>query len=346
MFFAAVTIRLGAVRIYGRVIHEFDPWFNFRATKYLEEHGWAKFSTWYDYESWYPLGRPVGTTTYPGMMVTAVAIFRAIGTIGPSLGLDPVTLNDVCVFIPAGFAVLTCIFTYGLAYEATRSSNVALASAGIMAILPAHLMRSVAGGFDNESMAVAAICATFFFWTRALRSDASWPYAFVCAASYIYMVATWGGYTFVLNMIGVHTAVLLLTPDGGGFTRNLHRCYTIWYLIGTAGAVQFPIVGWQPLQSMEQLGPLGVFLLLQLLWIIDVIVLRCGKEWEPRTVARFKRDAIAVALGAGAIAVGSLLPEGTCIFAKFVSMFSFFCFSIRNEYEELSVAVLENVVCV
>ena len=34
-------------------------------------------------------------------------------------------------------------------------------------------------------------------------------------------------------------------------------------LIGTWGAVQFPIVGWQPLKSMEQLGPLGIFFGLQ-----------------------------------------------------------------------------------
>jgi dolichyl-diphosphooligosaccharide--protein glycosyltransferase len=304
VFYAAVSIRLGAVRIYGRVIHEFDPWFNFRATKYLEENGWYKFSTWYDYESWYPLGRPVGTTTYPGMMVTAVAIFRALTWLGV-----PCSINDVCVFIPAGFAVLTCYFTYRLAFEATRSANVALASAAIMSVLPAHLMRSVAGGFDNESMAVAAICATFFFWTRALRFDTSWPYAFVSALSYIYMVATWGGYTFVLNMIGVHTAVLLLAPDGNGFTRRLHRCYTIWFVVGTAGAVQFPIVGWQPLQSMEQLGPLGVFALLQLMWLVDAVIARYT-HWSSAKAARFRRDALALALGVGVVAAASLVPKG------------------------------------
>ena len=31
---------------YGRVIHEFDPWFNFRATQYLVDNGYDKFSTW------------------------------------------------------------------------------------------------------------------------------------------------------------------------------------------------------------------------------------------------------------------------------------------------------------
>ena len=57
--YLAYDIRLYAVKEYGRIIHEFDPWFNYRATEYLAEHGWFKFCNWFDYMSWYPLGRPV-----------------------------------------------------------------------------------------------------------------------------------------------------------------------------------------------------------------------------------------------------------------------------------------------
>merc|ERR1719269_349759 len=74
----AYKIRLYAIKTYGRVIHEFDPWFNFRATKYLADNGWQRFFTWFDYESWYPLGRPVGTTIYPGMQITSVWIWKAL----------------------------------------------------------------------------------------------------------------------------------------------------------------------------------------------------------------------------------------------------------------------------
>ena len=35
--YSAYAIRLFAVQEYGRIIHEFDPWFNFRATQYLAE---------------------------------------------------------------------------------------------------------------------------------------------------------------------------------------------------------------------------------------------------------------------------------------------------------------------
>ena len=80
--YTAYTIRLFAINTYGLVIHEFDPWFNFRATQYLSDNGVKAFFQWFDYMSWYPLGRPVGTTIYPGMQLTSVAIHRALAFLG------------------------------------------------------------------------------------------------------------------------------------------------------------------------------------------------------------------------------------------------------------------------
>jgi dolichyl-diphosphooligosaccharide--protein glycosyltransferase len=42
----------------------------------LQVSGWTDFFRWYDYKSWYPLGRPVGTTIYPGMQISSVMIWR------------------------------------------------------------------------------------------------------------------------------------------------------------------------------------------------------------------------------------------------------------------------------
>ena len=42
----AYNIRLYAVEEFGAVIHEFDPYFNFRSAEYLVEHGWNKFMNW------------------------------------------------------------------------------------------------------------------------------------------------------------------------------------------------------------------------------------------------------------------------------------------------------------
>lgn len=45
---AAYHIRMYAIEGFGRVIHEFDPWFNFRATQYLADNGWDAFFHWFD----------------------------------------------------------------------------------------------------------------------------------------------------------------------------------------------------------------------------------------------------------------------------------------------------------
>jgi dolichyl-diphosphooligosaccharide--protein glycosyltransferase len=123
------------------------------------------------------------------------------------------------------------------------------------AVVPAHLMRSVGGGYDNESIAMTAMCATFYFWCRSLRGKSptsfSWIWGTVAGIAYVYMVAAWGGYIFVLNMIAFHALALVAF---GKWTPKLHRAYTLFYVIGTYGAIQVPVVGLTPLKSLEQLG--------------------------------------------------------------------------------------------
>ena len=300
--FLAFDIRLYAVREYGRIIHEFDPWFNFRATQYLADNGWAKFSRWFDYMSWYPLGRPVGTTIYPGMQVTAVAIWRTLGALGESFRMS---LNDVCVFFPAWFGVVATLLTGLLTAECSGDKNAAVIAALVMSIVPAHTMRSVAGGYDNESLAVTAMVLTFFVWCRALRNKKSWPIGALAGLAYVYMVAAWGGYTFVLNMIGLHAAVLVLV---GKFDGATHKAYSLFWIVGTLGAIQFPVVGLAPIKSMEQLGPVLVFLGYQVLEVTERVAR--SKRLTGHAKWRFRIRCYAVAASCLLAAVAALAPTG------------------------------------
>lgn len=65
----STLVRIFSVIRYESIIHEFDPWFNYRATKFLVNHDFKEFWNFFDSESWYPLGRNVGATVYPGLMV-------------------------------------------------------------------------------------------------------------------------------------------------------------------------------------------------------------------------------------------------------------------------------------
>lgn len=58
--FVAFATRLFSVLRFESVIHEFDPYFNYRTTKYLAEQGFYSFHNWFDDRAWYPLGRIIG----------------------------------------------------------------------------------------------------------------------------------------------------------------------------------------------------------------------------------------------------------------------------------------------
>ena len=58
----AFAIRLFSVLRFENMIHEYDPYFNLRATELLEAEGWGAFRDWFDGKSWYPLGREAGAT--------------------------------------------------------------------------------------------------------------------------------------------------------------------------------------------------------------------------------------------------------------------------------------------
>lgn len=58
--FLAFATRLFSVLRFESVIHEFDPYFNYRTTKFLAEEGFYSFHNWFDDRAWYPLGRIIG----------------------------------------------------------------------------------------------------------------------------------------------------------------------------------------------------------------------------------------------------------------------------------------------
>ncbi|OBA23139.1 STT3 subunit of Oligosaccharyl transferase [Metschnikowia bicuspidata var. bicuspidata NRRL YB-4993] len=252
---AAVSARLFSVIRFELIIHEFDPWFNFRATRYLVSHSFYEFLNWFDDRTWYPLGRVTGGTLYPGLMVTSGAIWHALRN---WLGM-PVDIRNICVLLAPAFSGVTAVFTYLLTRE-MKDSNAGLLAALFMGIAPGYISRSVAGSYDNEAIAITLLMATFYLWIRAMKTG-SVGHAAAAAALYFYMVSAWGGYVFITNLIPLHVLVLLAM---GRYTPRLYAAYSTWYALGTAASMQIPFVGFLPIRSNDHMAALGVFGLLQL----------------------------------------------------------------------------------
>jgi dolichyl-diphosphooligosaccharide---protein glycosyltransferase len=310
--YAAYSVRMHAINIYGLVIHEFDPWFNFRATQYLADNGVEKFFHWFDYMSWSPLGRPVGTTIYPGMQLLSVYLWKLLNHLGLAI-----SLNDVCCYVPVWGGITATMLIGATTYVSTGSANAAVFASAVMSVIPAHIMRSVGGGFDNESVAISALCLTFLFWTYSLsgkdNNKPSYIGGILTGLAYICMVASWGGYVFVCNVIALHAFVLVFF---GRFSNKLYWAYTLWYIIGTTGAIQVPVVGLTPLKSLEQMAPLGVFFMMQALQFCELsLVLKAFGVKNPSKVTTLQRLKVRAVIFffaglAGAAVVYVLWPTG------------------------------------
>ncbi|KAI5951445.1 STT3 [Candida jiufengensis] len=259
---AAISSRLFSVIRFESIIHEFDPWFNFRATKYLVTHSYYEFLNWFDDRTWYPLGRVTGGTLYPGLMVTSGAIWHVL----KDWFKLPVDIRNICVMLAPVFSGLTAIATYFLTKE-MKDSNAGLLAAIFMGIAPGYISRSVAGSYDNEAIAITLLMATFYFWIKSMKIGSIF-YATLTAIFYFYMVSAWGGYVFITNLIPLHVFVLLLM---GRYNPKLYAAYTTWYALGTLASMQIPFVGFLPIRSNDHMAALGVFGLLQLVAFGDYV---------------------------------------------------------------------------
>eukprot|EP01132_Coremiostelium_polycephalum_P009021 gene9021-11049_t len=285
IYVLAFSTRLFSVLRYESVIHEFDP-----STKYLVKEGFYNFLNWFDENSWYPLGRIVGGTIYPGLMATAAAVHWLLN----SLNLT-VNIRNVCVLLSPWFASNTAMVTYKFAKE-IKDTETGLIAAAMVAIVPGYISRSVAGSFDNEGIAIFALIFTFYTWIKSVNTG-SLLWSCICALAYFYMASAWGGYVFIINLIPMHALALLVT---GRYSHRLYVAFSTVYVLGTILSMQINFIGFQPVQSSEHMAALGVFGLLQLFSGLNWVKSLLSNE----AFVRLRRLTILTVLGtAGAVFV-------------------------------------------
>ena len=281
----AFAVRIFSVIRFESVIHEFDPWFNFRTTKYLTQEGMYQFWNWFDSESWYPLGRVIGGTIFPGIMVTSASIKWFADFLS-----FPIDIRNVCVFLAPVFAGLTALSTYFFTKECSNRPEAGLLAALFISIVPSYISRSVAGSYDNEGVAIWALVTTFWLWVKAVNTGSIF-WSMACTLSYFYMVAAWGGYNFIINIIPIF---VLGTIFINRFNMKIYVAYSVFYVIGTVMAMLIPFVGFNAITSSEHLASHCVFAIMNVYVIIDYI----RKNLPEQQFVVLTRLAFAAATGA------------------------------------------------
>lgn len=261
IYVLAFCTRLFSVLRYESVIHEFDPYFNFRSAKYLVDKGWYEFYNWFDDFSWYPLGRVVGGTVYPGIQITAAIMYWILNAFNFT-----VDMRNVCVLTSPFFASNTALSTYQFTKEIAGPSA-ALVAAAFIGIVPSYISRSVAGSFDNEGVAIFALLTTFWLFVKSVKTGSLYWSVMACL-SYFYMVNSWGGYVFIINVVPIYVLTLLIT---GRYSHRLYVAYSTFYILGTFLSMQVRFVSYQVVQTSEHMAALGIFILLQVYNLVEWI---------------------------------------------------------------------------
>ncbi|KAL8234847.1 hypothetical protein R6Q59_020947 [Mikania micrantha] len=248
----AFSIRLFSVIKYESVIHEFDPYFNYRVTQFLTKNGIYDFWNWFDDRTWYPLGRVIGGTVYPGLTLTAGTIWKVLQSFN-----IPLSVETVCVFTAPVFSAFAAWATYLLTKE-VKGTGAGLTAAVLLAMVPSYISRSVAGSYDNEAVAIFALIFTFYLYVKTLNTGSLF-YATLNSISYFYMVCSWGGYTFIINLIPMHVLLCIVT---GRYSSRLYIAYAPLVVLGTLLAALVPVVGFNAVMTSEHFASFLVFIVI------------------------------------------------------------------------------------
>ncbi|XP_078438680.1 staurosporin and temperature sensitive 3-like A [Wolffia australiana] len=297
----AFSIRLFSVIKYESVIHEFDPYFNYRVTQFLTKNGIYDFWNWFDDRTWYPLGRVIGGTVYPGLTLTAGSMWWIVNSLN-----IPLSVETVCVFTAPIFSANAAWATYLLTKE-VKGTGAGLTAALLSATVPSYISRSVAGSYDNEAVAIFALIFTFYLYVKTLNTGSLF-YATLNALSYFYMVCSWGGYTFIINLIPMHVLLCIVT---GRYSPRLYIAFAPLVILGTLLAALVPVVGFNAVMTSEHFASFLVFIIINVVALVYYIKGILSPKMFKVAITLVISIGIAVCVAVGAVLVALVASSPT-----------------------------------
>ncbi len=316
----AAIMRLMPLR-WGIYLSEFDPYHQYRMTDYIVRNGFAEWFSWHDDMSWYPWGRDMAITNYPGVAFTGAALYMLVR----GIGLD-VTLYQFCIFFPILFGSATVVTLYFLGKE-VWSRSVALFSALFLAFSASHISRTSLGWYDDETIGLFSMILFFTFFLKAISPDRSLRscviYSTLAGLTLSYLSWGWGAFRYPMSLVALFTFVLILARR---YSRRLFMAYSMTYGLSLFVATQLPRLGFEFLKEFSTMAILGVFVLL------------CAAEIYS-SAEDLRNKILVTAVFAGLLAIGGVVLWQLGLIAPLGGKFA----AILNPSARLELPIVESV---
>lgn len=274
---------------WGATLSEFDPFYQYQQTQYVVDNGFASWFTWHITNEWYPSGRNVAATSFPGVAFSGAVTYY----LARAIGLN-VSVMDVTIAFPVLAAAVTCIVIFFLGRE-VGGNGVGLLAALFLAISPAYIARTGLGFYDDETIGIMGILLVSLFYLRALKNEGKLSttilYSIAGGLSLGWVFISWGASRYPIALLALFTFFLIFTKWS---TSRTIISYGILIMIGLGIAVTVPKLGLGFLKEFESVVALGVLLLLVI------------NESSKRLTGRISRPAI-LAISATTLGVAGVL---------------------------------------
>jgi len=199
---------------YGNELHEFDPFFNFRATEYMVENGFSKYLNWHDHKSWYPTGRDVSATSQIMLHITAAFTYEIFG--------QNSTLYDFVIVFPLVIISLTAFVIFALV-RLFAGTLAGLISSLLFAVSLPIAIRGMIGWFKSEPLGLFYGLLGIYLFLSGIKSENKKIAILKIIFGGImttFGMASWGGNQFFIIPIGIFILVL-------PFIRKDHK-FLVW----------------------------------------------------------------------------------------------------------------------
>src|SRR5690242_18200311 len=200
-FTSAVIMRSYPVK-YGFFLNEFDPYFDYRATKYIVDHGLGAYFKWHDNMAWYPEGRDIAKTSQSGLHIVAAFLYSVFGR-GTSL------LNFT-IMLPVVMGSLTTIIIFALV-RVLGGTSAGMFAALLFAFSPAIIQRGNLGWFKSEPLGLFfGLFAAYMFLSAIKHKEIKYalPKAAIGGLLLGLANASWGGIQYFSIPISLFLIVL------------------------------------------------------------------------------------------------------------------------------------------